>query len=236
MTKKYSAPAERPEPPEEGFDAHWRKPPDDWTPAEQKELQQLTRLPDVEILNRAGTFGPAVIGRPLAYLAAKVRITNPDGTFGPAILDPDYDAKSLAARGLRRTEGGRIEPMDKPPSESGAAPIQTSDPTVRTADALNDAGVPIDPSDLTDPRNPWTYVTLSGAKQLAMKHEVSHKTRVTRVELIAQLQAAQVAPPPAPSKEDLENDDETADEDERRRQRLSADLERTNPGATSDTR
>lgn len=220
--------------PEEGFDAAFRAGPDSWTEAERREFATLSALSDVEILRRAGNLGPAMIGRPLAHRAALVRQNNPEGTFGPALLDPDYDAKSLAKRGLRRTEEGRIEPLDAP-AGTGVAALDNPDDFEggEPVDAL-DPDSPIDPTDLDDPRNAWMYVTLSGAKQLAVEHSVSHKPRPNRRELIALLQQHGVKPPSIPEPERETPDAE--DLDKQRRARLETDLERTNPGASGDTR
>lgn len=193
----------------EGQNTHWTADPDVWTPEEQRELAQLRRLSDGEILGRAGALGPAVIGRPLAYLAGQIRVTNPDGALGPALLDPDYHAKQLAARESAQT----ARPKAPAPRPDPARPSDGGEGW--EGGEVGDAGssganASIDPADLNHPQNPWTYVTLSGAKQLAMQHQLSHKPRITRRDLIAELQKAQVAPPPVPT--DLEDDDDELEE------------------------
>jgi hypothetical protein len=191
-------------PPDEGYDAQYRIDPKDPTATfsddERRELKRLQRLPDTQVLAMAGTMGPALLGRPLFVRVSQIRGNNPEGTLGPALIDPDYLDNQLKARGLQRDREGRIYEIGAP--KAPAAPAPDPEPG-----APADPG-PYDPRDLTDARNPWTYVTLSGAKQLAIQHQISHKPRPKREDLIAQLQDAGVVPPPAPTPDELATDDD----------------------------
>jgi hypothetical protein len=128
-----------------------------WSDEELAEYFELEKLPPTTLLERAGKMGPAIIGRPLHYLAAQVRTTTDEGKLGPAIIDPHYHEKELARRDAAAVAGERDERR-----------------TTEDLELAIDPDSPIDPSNLKDPRNPWTYVTLSGAKQLAITNNVSY--------------------------------------------------------------
>lgn len=205
----------KPKPPKAPPKPPKKDPLEDFTDAERAELATLQRLPDTEILERSRGLGPGILGRPLAYLAARIRDQNPDGVLGPALLDPDFDKKQLAKRGLRRDADGYIVDLEAADAKDfRGKTVVLDDEAARQAKIaeLNAAGKPIDPADLEDPRNPWHYVTLSGAKQLAMKSEVSYKPSVKRKDLIDELQKKGVTPPPVPDA--LAEDDDDGDDQE----------------------
>ena len=158
------------------------------------EEKRVAKLSDDEVLRLSGNgkFGPGIIGKALHARASKIIKDTGGGRFGPAITDPDYAAKQAAAKGKR------------------VAPIVPQDDSGEDGedDELEEevVGGPVDPTDIKDPRNPWTYVTLSGAKVLAQKHGVSYVPRIKRTELIGDLQAAGVVPPAIP--DDLDEDDD----------------------------
>lgn len=153
--------------------------------AEQAEIARVATLSDAQVLKVTSNaaFGPGIVGKPLADRAAKIMRDTGGGIFGPAITDPDYAAKQAAKRTGVLPTGNPI------PDDLGPPPVVGE-------------GDPIDPTDLHDPRNPWMYVTLGGAKQLAMAHSVSYVPKVQRKALIEQLQAANVVPPAIPSDSD----------------------------------
>lgn len=157
----------------------------------EHEAARVAKLTDHQVLQQSGhgTYGPGIIGKALADRAAKIMKATGGGVLGPAILDSDY-AKKLA---------GRRAP-DPDAALEHAAALGTLPDADRRADG------PIDPADLQDPRNPWTYVTLSGAKVLAQQAGVSHIPRIKRAELIAELQRANVEPPAVPGADDQDGE------------------------------
>lgn len=158
------------------------------------EFARVSKMTDAEVLLATGNgrFGAAIVGTHLAERSHRLVTVSGNGRFGPAIVDPDYAKKEAAKRAALKAEGSSGSSLDNDEADTADRNIAED----------ND----IDPTDLNDPRNPWTYVTLSGAKVLAMKHQVSHTARVKKAELIGQLQAAKVIPPPVPTDRDEGND------------------------------
>jgi hypothetical protein len=179
-------------------------PPAPYTAEERAEEKKLAKLSDDQILEMSshGKLGPGILGRPLYDRAASIIKAGGMIGLGPAIMDPDYHAKQLA---LRERERAKLEKKAGGTSGTGKPPAGSGDG--KPGDLVEKEGE-VDPKDLTDKRNPWAYVQLGGAKRLAQVHQVSHKPRVTRVELIEQLQAAKVEPPPVPTDADQDDDDD----------------------------
>lgn len=170
------------------------------TQEEKLEKVRVAKLSDDDVLKASGhgSFGPGIIGRVLFDRAQKILKNRGGGGMGPAITDEEYGEKEGKALEQRRAqiradrEAARAKLAERKAATEGE-PAQ------------------YDPTDLTDPNNPWTYVSLSGAKQLAQTAGVSYTARVKRADLIAELQGKQVVPPPVPTPEDLEGDDEAED-------------------------
>lgn len=166
----------------------------DETAGETRERARVAKLSDAEVLKAAGggAFGPGIIGRPLFDRAQAILKRSGNGVFGPAITDDEYGEVEAKALNQRRAQ---IR------ADREAARAKLAEQVVQREPAS------YDPADLTQADNPWTYVTLSGAKQLAMTAGVSYVARVKRVDLIAELQAQGVTPPPVPSPDDLAGDE-----------------------------
>lgn len=151
------------------------------TPEENAEYAAVAKLSDAEVLKRTGhgQFGPAIIGKALHERSASLLKGTDGGKFGPAITDPDYAKKQAALRHAEKvTAAATAEDGDDADDET--ANKETGD---------------IDPRNLKDNRNPWSYVTLSGAKVLAQKNNVSYKPGIKRPVLIDLLIDAKVVPP-----------------------------------------
>lgn len=156
----------------------------------------VAALSDAEVLQLSGNgkYGPGLIGKALADRSSKIIKATGGGAFGPAITDPNYADKQ---RALRERRAG---------DQDAAAEQALLDGTLPEADRRTLFEGPVDLANLHDPRNPWTYVTLSGAKVLAQTANISHVPRIKRADLIAELQAANVTPPPVPSDDDADGD------------------------------
>lgn len=150
--------------------------------SDDREVARVAKLTDAQVLVQSdnGRMGPGIIGKPLYDRAQEILKRTGGGVLGPAISDPDYAKKQAAARKAT---------SPKAPKLAVSAPSAT----VPDGD--------VDPANLSDPRNPWTYVTLSGAKMLAQQSEVSYVPKIKRADLIAELQKKGVTPPPVPEPE-----------------------------------
>lgn len=162
---------------------------------EAAERKRVAAMSDAEVLEQAGGFGPAIIGKILYERAASVRLTTNDGEFGPALTDPDYGKKEAAKRAERRA--GNQAAAEERALLEGKLP----DHDRRDEGEGDEEGT-------TDTRDPWSATTLSGAKMLAQHAGVSHKPGIKKQALIAQLKAAGVVPPPLPAETDDADDDE----------------------------
>lgn len=174
----------------------------------------VAAMSDQEVLNATGMgrFGPAIVGPELHERSQKLMKGTYGGKFGPAITDPDYEAKRTTA--LLRTRDDRIESERRlatvadvgEQSQTGLDTVETG-LTPSTEPDLHD----VDPDDIDHPTNPWSRVTLSGAKILARRHAVSYPPRIKRTELIGNLRKAGVTPP-AIDADDGRDDDTDLDE------------------------
>lgn len=159
---------------------------------EAAERKRVAAMSDAEVLEQAGGFGPAIIGKILYERAASVRLTTNDGEFGPALTDPDYGKKEAAKRAERRA--GNQAAAEEQALLEGKLP----DHDRRDEGEGDEEGATVDP---------WSFVTLSGAKMLAQHAGVSHKPGVKRQALIAVLQKAGVTPPEPPANPDADDDE-----------------------------
>lgn len=115
------------------------------------------------------------------------------GPYGPALIGQELFDKAQEIRA--RTNDGKFGPaiMDPHYAEKQAA-LKASAKAVSGSSDSSDSGS-------TDDSDPWSSVTLSGAKQLAMDAGVSYAPGTKKAVLIASLKAAGVNPPAAPPKE-----------------------------------
>lgn len=144
--------------------------------------EQLDKMSDAKILELAAGYGPGIIGQAHFDRAAALRTATDDGRLGPALVDPDYARKQAALRGQE------------------VADEETDD------EARDEERVALLAAGSGDTSDPWTFVTLSGAKMLAQQHNVSYPPRVKRDALVAALKDAGVAPPAPPEKPATEDD------------------------------
>jgi hypothetical protein len=160
--------------------------------AEQAEIDRVAGLTDAQVLKESGDgkFGPGIVGKHLAARAAGLMKASSGGKLGPAIMEHDFAAKQAAKRAAAQKEG-----------DAGADTVETEGDDPEDEEDEGEFTGDVDPKNLKDPRNPWSYVTLSGAKVLAQEAQVSYKPAVKRPALIAQLQAAGVVPPAIPEEE-----------------------------------
>ncbi len=157
----------------------------------EEEKERVDAMTDAQVLKETnnGVLGPAVVGERLAFRARAILKATGGGKFGTAITshDPEHNTENGKEAVRKRLEAQRGIPrslLEKQERES-AEPTETKP--------------------LSGPEA-WQHVTLSGAKVLAQRNQVSHIPRVTRTQLIASLVAAGVAPPEVPA--------ETPDEEE----------------------
>lgn len=157
--------------------------------ADRAEFERAAKMTDEQVLKATGhgRFGPAIVGKYVAERSSQLIKNTGGGVFGPAIVDPEFARKQAAKRAAAEAEG------------SDAA---TDTGETDTGDGTEEITGDIDSANLDDPRNPWHYITLSGAKMLAQTARVSHTPRVKKADLIAMLQAAKVVPPPVPTDAD----------------------------------
>lgn len=165
-----------------------------------------------------GIFGPAIMDPDYAKKQAAKRAAErgedapaPKPKAAPVMDDDDLeDNEEVAALAAAAMGGASTSTLlDMARASTGdlkgpwSAPDDNDDDEPDSGSTGRDLGVGevpkgVDPMDLSNSTNPWTYVTLSGAKMLAQKHQVSHVPRISRVNLIAALQEAGVVPPPVP--------------------------------------
>jgi hypothetical protein len=166
----------------------------------RKPEKSIDELTDAEVLERTGhgRFGPGIVGPELYERSKRIMTATGGGLFGPALTDPDFAKKQQAARvATQRGDDGPESSDEFDDDDDVDVDVDVDeDQTESTGGGAFTGNV--DPADLSDPRNPWTYVTLSGAKMLAQQKGVSYAPRVKRAELIAALQAANIEPPPVP--------------------------------------
>lgn len=166
--------------------------------AAEQEIARVAALSDQQVLNATsyGKFGPAIVGDHLHKRSQQIMKGTFGGKFGPAITDPDYEQKRSQA--LMRTRDDRINAERRlatlarvgEQSQTGLDTVEIGHEPNADPD-LND----YDADDLDDARNPWSTVTLSGAKVLAQQNGVSYPPRIKRTELIGNLRKAGVTPP-----------------------------------------
>jgi hypothetical protein len=109
------------------------------------------------------------------------------GVYGPALIGQELYDKACEIRS--RTGDGKFGPaiMDPHYAEKQAAAKAASVPASSESDS------PVDDSD------PWSTVTRSGAKQLAIDAGISYAPNIKTADLIETLKVAGVQPPaPAP--------------------------------------
>lgn len=164
---------------------------------------------DTQILELAGTMGPGIIGQELFDRANEIRKRTSDGLLGPALTDPDYHEKQEAgkrakAKADRRAADqaaameqalleGRLPEVDRRAAGEG----EESESELDDVDGDRE---PHEEPPANDPVDPWSFVTLSGAKMLAQTKGVSYNVKIKRAALIELLQAAGVAPPAPPAR------------------------------------
>lgn len=153
------------------------------TPSQLQDLWDwhgVDRIPDTDVLERVKGMGPAIVGYDLFERAEYVRERTNNGVFGPALTDPDYGKKEAARIAAARAARER--------AKAGVA----DEPESAVAVAVSDA-------------DPWSFITISGAKMLAQQHGVSYQPRVKRAVLIDALKLAGVQPPEPPANPDADD-------------------------------
>jgi hypothetical protein len=115
------------------------------------------------------------------------------GPYGPALIGQELYDKAQEIRA--QTGDGKFGPaiMD-PDYDKKQKALKKSAAATAGASTADDSP----PPDLSDP---WSTVTLSGAKQLAMDAGVSYVPGTKKAALIEALKTAGVTPPAAPPKE-----------------------------------
>jgi hypothetical protein len=150
-------------------------------------VDQLTDTEVLELTNN-GALGAGIVGKELAERAQRLKVSTNDGQFGPALTDPNYATKQAAKRAAERdAEGSAKEPTDSEGDETGAGSGEPGE-----GDAVD----------------PWTFVTLSGAKMLAQTAGISYRPGVKRQALIEVLKTAGVIPPAPPADPDADEQPE----------------------------
>jgi hypothetical protein len=154
------------------------------------EVREQTRhLSDAQILQMtdSGRMGPGIVGEAVYKRGQWITKGTDGGRFGPAITDPDYAAKQAAKRKAERAETDRV--------------IADEEENERFGDGEQSEG------ELRAAVDPWSFVTLSGAKMLAQKAGISYQPRIKRAELVDLLKAAYVVPPAPPENPDADDED-----------------------------
>lgn len=117
------------------------------------------------------------------------------GPYGPALIGQELYEKAQEIRA--QTGDGKFGPaiMDSDYDKKQKALKKSAAATAKSGESTADDSPPPDSSD------PWSTVTLSGAKQLAMDAGVSYAPGTKKAALIKALKTAGVTPPAAPPKE-----------------------------------
>lgn len=63
--------------------------------------KKISEMSDSEVLEAAGNYGPAIIGKELFERAQKIQKENPDAKFGPAFIDDPAEARKLKKQRAR---------------------------------------------------------------------------------------------------------------------------------------
>jgi hypothetical protein len=161
-----------------------------------------------------GRFGPAITDPDYApkQAAVKAEAAAADQALTDAELLDKYEQEALdAGYGAEAAEdiaARRVTALRSGRPVWALADPGKSPPSTAPADTTGTPGTPPDPLDLEHPENPWTYVTLGGAKKLAQEHQVSYKPSIKRKDLIAALIEAAVPAPPLPTPEGKEDEDD----------------------------